>query len=53
MRQRNDSKGTNSAGLREQARALLSLYPDVDRAYLERRVREETLDEYGVEDISG
>lgn len=39
--------------MREQARALLSLYPDIDRAYLERRVREETLDEYGVEDISG
>lgn len=36
---------------REQARALLKLYPDIDRDYLEKRVRKETLDEYGFEDI--
>lgn len=39
--------------MREQARALLDLYPDLDRAYLERRIREETLSEHGIDDIRG
>lgn len=39
--------------MREQAAGLLSLYPDADRAYLERRIREETLGEYGSEDVQG
>lgn len=36
-----------------QARILLALHPDADRDYLERRVREESAGEYGVEDITG
>lgn len=39
--------------MREQAQALLTLYPDADRAYLERRIREETLGEHGIEDFQG
>jgi hypothetical protein len=34
-----------------QARALHDLHPEADRAYLERRIREETLGEHGVEDL--
>jgi hypothetical protein len=34
-----------------QAQALIRLYPDADRAYLEKRIREETVGEYGIEDI--
>jgi hypothetical protein len=34
-----------------QARVLLGLHPDADMAYLERRVREESAGEYGVDDI--
>ena len=37
--------------MRAQAQALLGLYPDLDRAYLERRVREETVGDHGAEDI--
>ena len=36
-----------------QAQTLLSLYPNLDRAYLESRVRKETLGEYGADDIAG
>ena len=32
----------------EQARTLFSLYPDADLRYLERRIREETVGEYGI-----
>lgn len=32
-----------------QARILLGLYPDLDRAYLDRRIRRETLGDYGAE----
>ena len=39
------------AQMRDQAQALLRLYPDVDREYLERRIREETLGDHG--DIHG
>lgn len=35
-----------------QAARLLVLHSDVDRAYLDRRVREETTDDYGIEDIT-
>lgn len=35
-----------------QARALLRLHSDADMRYLERRVREETGDDYGVDDIA-
>jgi hypothetical protein len=35
-----------------QALALLSLYPDVDKAYLDRRIRDETLGDHGIEVIS-
>lgn len=31
-----------------QARGLLSLHPEVDRDYLERRIRQETLGEHGI-----
>jgi hypothetical protein len=34
-----------------QAAMLLRLYPDLDHTYLERRIREETLGEHGIEDI--
>jgi hypothetical protein len=36
----------------EQARILLALHPDADLDYLERRIREESMGDYGVEDIS-
>ncbi|MGN6357155.1 MAG: hypothetical protein ACTHLU_06705 [Novosphingobium sp.] len=35
----------------DQARILLSLHPDADLVYLERRIREESMGDYGVEDI--
>lgn len=34
-----------------QARVLLALNPDVDRGYLERRIREESMGEHGIADI--
>lgn len=33
----------------EQARKLFALHPKVDRVYLERRIREETMGEHGIE----
>lgn len=36
-----------------QAQLLLSLHPDADLEYLERRVRYESAGDYGVEDIKG
>lgn len=36
----------------EQAALLFALHPDLDRAYLERRIREESCGDYGIEDIS-
>lgn len=35
----------------DQARTLFNLYGDADVPYMERRIREETLNEYGVEDL--
>ncbi|OHT18789.1 hypothetical protein [Edaphosphingomonas haloaromaticamans] len=37
----------------EQARSLLVLHSDLDRAYLDRRIREETGGDYGIADIEG
>lgn len=37
----------------DQARLLLALHPDADLDYLERRIREESMGDYGVEDITG
>jgi hypothetical protein len=37
----------------EQARALFRLQPEVDRAYLERRIREESMGEHGIETLEG
>lgn len=37
----------------DQARDLLTLNPGVDMAYLERRIREESFGDYGIEDIQG
>lgn len=37
--------------MREQARRLLRLHSDVDRAYLDRRIRQETAGEFGIEDL--
>jgi hypothetical protein len=34
-----------------QAQTLFSLYQDADRSYLERRIREETANEYGIADL--
>jgi hypothetical protein len=36
-----------------QARTLLKLYPNLDRPYLEQRVRQETVGDYGAADIAG
>jgi hypothetical protein len=36
---------------RDQARLLLALNSGVDRAYLERRIREESMGDYGIADI--
>ena len=36
-----------------QARLLLALHPDADFDYLERRIREESMGDYGVKDIAG
>ena len=33
----------------DQARALFALFPDVDRAYLERRIRYESAGDHGLE----
>ena len=38
--------------MRAQARELLALHPDTDRAYLERRVRFESAGDYGADDIA-
>lgn len=35
----------------EQARILFALHPDADLEYLEHRIREESMGEYGVEDL--
>lgn len=37
--------------MRGHARALLQLHPDVDIAYLERRIRFETAGEFGADDV--
>ncbi|MBX9730746.1 MAG: hypothetical protein K2X59_05405 [Sphingomonas sp.] len=37
--------------MREQAQRLLSLHSDADRAYLDRRIREETGGDYGWQDV--
>lgn len=36
---------------REQARLLLGLHPGVDRAYLDRRIRQESMGDYGLADL--
>jgi hypothetical protein len=46
------ASGTAPEMLR-QAKTLFGLYPDADLDYLERRVREETMGEYGVQDCKG
>ena len=43
------ASGTASDRL-DQARALLHLHPDVDAEYLDRRIREETMGDHGIED---
>ena len=35
-----------------QARALLALHPDADMDYLDRRIRQESMGDYGIEDLS-
>lgn len=37
--------------MREQAITLLALNPDVERDYLDRRIREETFGDYSLADI--
>lgn len=37
----------------DQARILLALHPDADFDYLERRIREESCGDFGIEDIKG
>jgi hypothetical protein len=38
---------------KDQARDLFALNPDVDLVYLERRIREESFGDYGIDDIKG
>jgi hypothetical protein len=35
----------------DHARKLFALFPTLDRDYLEQRIRYETVDEYGVENL--
>lgn len=37
----------------EQARVLLALHENADMAYLERRIREESMGDYGLRDVQG
>ena len=37
----------------EQARLVLALHPQADMDYLERRIREESMGEYGLRDVQG
>ena len=37
----------------DQARALYELHPELDMVYLDRRIREETMGDYGVEKLKG
>ena len=37
----------------DQARELFSLHPNVDRIYLDQRIRTETVGDYGIEDLEG
>ena len=37
----------------DQAKALFRLYPDADRDYMERRIREETAGDYGIDTLEG
>jgi len=39
--------------MRAQAQALLALHPDADMDYLERRIRDETAGDDGIEDVQG
>ncbi len=36
----------------DQARLLLRLHPDADKAYLDRRIREESFGDHGIEDLN-
>jgi hypothetical protein len=36
-----------------QTRALFALYPDADRAYMERRIRHETAGDHGIDTLEG
>jgi hypothetical protein len=44
------ASGTASDRL-EQARLLLALHPEADRDYLDRRIREESMGDYGIADL--
>jgi hypothetical protein len=37
----------------EQARLLYQLHPDLDKEYLERRIREESFGDYGISELQG
>ncbi len=47
------SRSGGSAEMRTQAADLLRLHPGADLAYLDRRIREETAGDHGVDDIQG
>jgi len=40
---------TTAREMLAQAQALFHLYPDADRAYMEKRIREETAGDHGIE----
>lgn len=42
-----------AADLLEQARTLYKLSESVDPVYLDRRIREETMGDYGIDDVQG
>ena len=46
------ASGTASDRL-DQAQALFDLHPELDLVYLERRIREETFGDYGIEKLKG
>jgi hypothetical protein len=36
-----------------QAQTLFALHPSLDKVYLDRRIREETMNDYGIEALEG
>jgi len=41
----------NYPSISQPGSVLLALYPDLDRAYLDRRIGEETFGDHGIQDL--